>query len=74
MGWLSFAEVMSETASQLSDSDCPMVLVFNGKEIRFDDIRVELVGTEIKCRDKVYPSYEYHITLLNNTDQNPQQQ
>ena len=41
MGWMAFASKMSAAASQLNDSNLPMVLGLpDGKEVRFDDIEV----------------------------------
>ena len=65
MNWMSFAKKMSESALQLSSSECPMVFVLpDGKEILFSDIKVEMFDYKGKRGDTEFDSVGFRVNLL----------
>ena len=65
MGWLEFRGAMAPYASSLNSSNCPMVFVLpDGKEVRFDDVEIDLVPITLRRGDAEYPAYEYHVKLI----------
>lgn len=65
MDWMSFSNKMKQVACQLSSSACPMVLVLpDGKEIRFTDIEVGMFNYKGKRGDTEYTSIGFKVNLL----------
>lgn len=65
MDWLSFSNKMKEVACQLSSSACPMVLVLpDGREIRFADINVDTFDYKGKRGDTEYDGIGFRVNLL----------
>lgn len=63
--WMSFSNKMKQVACQLSSSACPMVLVLpDGREIRFADINVDTFDYKGKCGDTEYTSIGFKVNLL----------
>lgn len=72
MGWMEFAHKVEMLAHCLNDSNCPMVFILpDGKEVRFNDVKVELAPIEVKRGDSVCLSYEYHVELLAKSAEAP---
>ena len=65
MDWMSFADRMRAVAQTLSSSDCPMVLVLpDGREIRFSDVDVDTFGYRGKRGDAEFDSVGFRVKLL----------
>lgn len=65
MDWMSFSNKMKQVACQLSSSACPMVLVLpDGREIRFTDIEVGMFNYKGKRGDTEYTSIGFKVNLL----------
>ena len=65
MDWMSFSSKMKQVAYQLSSSACPMVLVLpDGREIRFTDINVDTFDYKRKRGDTEYTSIGFKVNLL----------
>ena len=65
MDWMSFSNKMKQVACRLSSSACPMVLVLpDGREIRFTDINVDTFDYKGKRGDTEYTSIGYKVNLL----------
>lgn len=65
MDWMSFSDKMKQVACRLSKSACPMVLVLpDGREIRFTDINVDMFDYKGKRGDIEYTSIGFKVNLL----------